>query len=88
MPCGICHVEDYYAMSYRRTPLAKVSKSKNLSLIHISIVEISLVFMETTEVLLLSKGPADDWVKRIPQIRHRKTATKDVYKRQSLWIWW
>ena len=28
MPCGICHVEDYYAMSYRRTPLAKVSKSK------------------------------------------------------------
>ena len=29
MPCGICHVEDYYAMSYRRTPLAKVSKSKN-----------------------------------------------------------
>jgi|UPI0004214F47 hypothetical protein len=32
--------------------------------------------METTEVLLLSKGPADDWVKRIPQIRHRKTATK------------
>lgn len=25
----VCHVEDYYAMSYRRTPLAKVSKSKN-----------------------------------------------------------
>ena len=29
MPCGICHVEDYYAMSYKSSPLAKVSKSKN-----------------------------------------------------------
>ena len=39
-------------------------------------LNLSLVFTEITEVLLFSKGPADDWVKRIPQIRHRKTVIK------------